>query len=106
MYPHDENGEEAGDQSEIAGPEVQQRFAQGGGVCSIGRDGRNFQLENQKGDGNGEDAVAEGFEAAGFFFALGVGLWLHGEAIRNWLQGSSGGEEFEASECCLNGFLE
>src|ERR1700757_1702585 len=85
MHPHDEDGEEAGDEGEIAGPELQQRFAQRGEGCAAGRDWGNFQFEDQEGDGNGEDAVAEGFEAAGFFFALGVELRLHGEGTQNWI---------------------
>jgi hypothetical protein len=82
MHPHDEDGEEAGDESEITGPELQEGFAQGGGGCAGRRDGGDFEFEDEEGDGDGEDAVAEGFEAAGLFFALGVGLWLHGEQVR------------------------
>ena len=42
MHPHDEDGEEARDQGEIAGPELQERFAERGGGCAAGRDRRNF----------------------------------------------------------------
>jgi hypothetical protein len=79
MHPHDEDGEEAGDQREVAGPKLQERFSERGGGGAGERDWWNFQFEDQKGDGDGEDPVAEGFEAASFFFALGCDLRLHGE---------------------------
>jgi len=74
MHPHDEDGEETGDKSEIAGPELEEGLAQRGGCCAVGGNSGDFEFEDEEGDGDGEDAVAEGFEAAGFFFALGFGL--------------------------------
>src|SRR6266702_2807335 len=102
MHPHDEDSEEASHQSEIAGPELQQGFAERGGCCTGRGDGRDFEFENEQGDGNGEDTVAEGFEAAGFFFALGIDLRLHGKSAQSWITGYQrrGGNRSDRERSC------
>jgi hypothetical protein len=42
---------------------LQQRFAERGGGCACRRDRGDFEFEDQQSDGDGEDAVTEGFEA-------------------------------------------
>ena len=85
MHPHDEDGEEAGNEGEVTGPELEQSFPEGGRSRAGWWNCGDFQFEDQKSDGDSEDAVAEGFEAAGFFFALGFGLRLHREMAQNWV---------------------
>jgi len=90
VNPHDEDGEETGDEADVVGPLVEKGFEElgvGGGFAEFG----GFEVEDEKSDGDGEDAVGEGFEAGSFFFfgSGGVGN-LHA-----LVEISSGGVEEE-----------
>jgi hypothetical protein len=64
--PHDEDGAEAQEKGDGGWPEMQQRVNElAAGVGIVVGDEGDVDFEDQQGDGNGKDTIAEGFDASG-----------------------------------------
>ena len=67
--PVDADGDKAENVGAVLGPEMAEGVAQG----LLSGEHRDTDLDNQQRDGDGEDAIAEGFEALGAFVVLVLG---------------------------------
>ena len=81
VHPHDEDGEEAGDKTQIGRPLLKQGTGESP-FCRVGFDVRDLEIESEKSDGDGENAVGERFEArCAFAFVVSLLRGLHGRIL-------------------------